>query len=266
MITRLDERFSVHFDGKAVFFFGILLFLPDLQSIFVAAIKMIEYLHDMAVAAILHIQHDAEVIRNPFIERFEIAFFVQLCKFIVDLFGYDLLVQPFKILFSHMTQVVHRRKLTVIPDQHDRFTIQNRDQKIEKSGLGNLIHDNDINILRTNIHSLDPVIAQFFELVRRKPIAAGACDTEHVDVVVQNARKIAPILFQNILLREIFADITIHRDFQLVFIFSLCITRFELVPFFFDDRESLGKIIQIIFRHNTEIVEKAVDLLFQRRA
>ena len=159
-----------------------------------------------------------------------------------------------------MTQVVHRRKLTVIPDQHDRFTIQNRDQKIEKGGLGNLIHDNDIDILRTDIHSLDPVVAQFCELGRCKPIAAGTGDPEHIDTLIQITRVRSAVVFQNVVLFQIFCNLTVNGDLFLIFRFGAFMIVFELAPLLCNNIKRRFQICGIILSYNAEIAEEKANL------
>ena len=135
MVVRINHNIAIHPYRKIMLLLVILLFLSDNQTALVSTVEVVKHLHNVAMATVLFVEHHSEIVGNSFIQSFEEAFLVKLCITVIDLFRDDIFVQSLEIGFSHMTKVVHRRKLTVVPDKNNGFAVENRDQQIKERRL-----------------------------------------------------------------------------------------------------------------------------------
>ena len=198
VVIGIDNDITVNSYEKVVLLFIILLLLSDYESALVTAVEVIEHLHNVAMATVLLVEHHSEIIGDFFIKSFEEAFLVKLGVSIVNLFGDDILVKSFKISLSHMTEVVHRRKLTVVTDKDYRFAVKDGDEQIKEGGFRNLVDNNDIDSLRTNINRVDTVFSKLLKLRFCEAVTACTGNAEHIDIVVEHSRICLSIFFENI--------------------------------------------------------------------
>ena len=75
---KIDYDIAVDSHEQVVLLFIILLLLSNYESALIATVEVVEHLHNVAVASVLLIQHNSEVVRDSFIKRFEEAFLVKL--------------------------------------------------------------------------------------------------------------------------------------------------------------------------------------------
>ena len=194
--------------------------LSDYESALIAAVKVVEYLHDMTVATVLLVQHDSEIVGNFLIKRFEEAFLVQLGVAVIDLLGDNIFVKSFKITFTHMAKIVHRRKLTVVTDKNYGLAVKNGNEEIKEGGFRNLVNDDDIDSLCTDINRVNSVFSKLLKLCLGKAITARASNAKHIYIVVEHSRVCLSIFFEDIGRFEILANVFEHRDSLLIN--SLC--------------------------------------------